>query len=174
MKLLIAVWSFIKGRLSGMPVIVAKTKFGGKTNLEIKLLKLFMFKSDTVKDEFASDKLDYRLKVILYALAGFIYWHYGKSLTITELYRTQEMQDEYYKDDPIYQQKKWLSTHQMWRAADLSTYYFTEFEITGIKDFLDHFEYGDGAHNTYLIHNIGLGSHLHLQISSLEKTAVKK
>ena len=133
---------------------------------EIKLARLFEFKTDTIRDEFASDKLDYRLRVILYALAGFIYWHYGKSLTITELYRTQEMQDEYYKDDPIYQQKKWLSTHQTGRGADCSTYYFTEFEITGIKDFLKHFEYGDNAHNTFLFHDIGLESHLHLQVSN--------
>ena len=174
MKLLTAVWSFIKGRLSGQPVITAKKEFGASTMTEIKLQKLFEFKTSESKIDFDDTRLDYRLKIILYALAGFVYWTYGKQITITEIFRTQEMQDNYYKDDPLYQQKKWLSTHQMWRAADISVYYFTEYEIKRMTEFLCHFDYATVGKSTFLIHDVGQGKHLHLQTDNENYTKINK
>jgi hypothetical protein len=136
------------------------------TNQVVKFVPLILYKMDNLKSEFADTNLDYRLRVIVYALAGFVYHNFGKNITITEILRTQEMQDLYYKDDPIYKQSKWLSTHQYWRAIDLSLKYFTDSEIEEIAKFLSHFQYGSIGKSTAIIHDIGLGKHLHIQVSS--------
>ena len=142
--------------------------------MEIKLLKIFEFKTDKIKQEFLSGELDYRLQIIIYALAGFVYHRYGKGLLFTEIFRTKETQDKYYADDPIYKQKKWLSTHQYWRAADISIRYFTPQEIREIVIFLKHFSYDVPSKSVVLVHDIGLGAHIHLQVDNTDKTQVTK
>lgn len=131
-----------------------------------KMMPLFLFKTDDLKNQFSDEKLDMRLRVILYALAGFVYHNFGKNITITEVFRTQEMQNEYYKNDPVYQQKPFFSTHQYWRAVDVSIIYFTDSEISQMANFLNHFEYGKPEIQTAKFHDIGLGRHLHLQVSA--------
>lgn len=142
------------------------------TDTLTKLIPLIIYKHDNLKAEFADPRLDTRLRVIIYALAGFVYFNFGKNLTLTEIFRTQEMQDLYYKDDPLYKQKPFLSVHQIWRAADISIIYFTEPEIADMAKFLAHFEYGKIDYNTAKFHDIGLGKHLHIQVNNLGKTVI--
>lgn len=139
----------------------------------IKYMPIINYKHDNIKHEFEDDNLDFRVKIIVYALAGFAYYNFGKSLTITEIFRTQEMQDAYYKDDPIYNQKPFFSVHQLWRAVDVSVKYFTDSELEAIKGFLEHIEYGKIGLKTGLIHNIGMGEHIHIQVSSNNYTSIK-
>lgn len=129
------------------------------------------FKSDNLKSEL--EIIDSRLRCIIYALAGFMYYKFGKSLMITELLRTQEMQDEYYKDDPVYQAKKFVSVHQVGRGADLSLKYYTQPEINSVSEFLKQFIYV-GKVNTFLIHDMGFGQHLHIQTDNYDFTRINK
>ena len=87
-----------------------------------KLPELIEFKHPHLKAELHSEKLDNRLLVILYALSAFVYFNFKKTLIITEIYRRQEVQDLYYKDNAEYKIKKWSSVHQYWRGIDCSVY----------------------------------------------------
>jgi hypothetical protein len=74
------------------------------------------------------------------------------------------MQDEYYKNDPAYQKKPWTSVHEVGRGADVSLKFFTPEEINLIYRFINtHFVYNNKL-SVALVHDVGLGSHLHLQI----------
>ena len=161
-----------------LKVILAKgvrirVRFGGKKKeqtMDKKLPELIEFKHPHLKAELYSEKLDNRLLVILYALAGFIYFNFKKSLIITEIFRTQELQDLYYRDNAEYKIKKWYSVHQYGRGIDCSIYYFTEDEQIKILEFLNsRFQYSEfNDHKVGLIHKVSdFGTHLHLQVDGL-------
>ena len=141
------------------------------------LQPILEFKTHDVQAQFLSPLLDSRLVVILYSLAGFVYFSYGKSLTLTELIRTQAEQDAIYGNDPAYQQTPWKSVHQFGRGADISIFYFTPEEQKEILKFLNtNYIYAVGStHETGLIHEVGTyGLHLHLQVSPENQTIIKK
>jgi hypothetical protein len=132
--------------------------------------KIIQFKDESISPEF--DNINSRLRIIIYALAGYCWNNFGKPLTITELLRTWAMQDEYYKDDPKYQLSKFMSVHQVGRGADISLKYYTGPEIEQIKAFLSHFLYCNGDLRSFLVHDMGFGAHLHLQVSALKTEIV--
>jgi len=139
--------------------------------------KLIEFKHDNLKAEFES-KLDNRLQLILYALAGFVYYKFGKSLVLTELCRTQAMQDEYYKDNKQYQIAKWQSVHQSepCRGADISIKFFTQDELVDIAHFINsQLPYNaNSTFQTLLIHDVNHGMHGHLQVNSFKESTIRK
>lgn len=127
---------------------------------------IIQFANERIKEEFNNPKLDNRLKIIVYALAGFINFNFSKALVLTGIFRTQEEQDEIYKDNFQYQKEKWSSVHQFGCGTDCSIKYFTDDELQKIGIFLDKLEYDKSrpTKKCWLIHDIGLGRHGHIQV----------
>lgn len=114
----------------------------------------------TVKFQFRS-----RLGLIARALDYYCQFFFKKEITITHVLRTQEQQDSFYRDDPVYKVKSWKSVHQFGRGVDIRSMDFEEHEIKQIVDWVNmSFPYGDGKHATCICHNVGQGEHIHLQI----------
>lgn len=134
------------------------------------------FKYHNLELELLSPKIDSRLFVVIMALAGYTRFALNKSIIITEIFRTQTMQDYYYKNNLKYKKKNWKSTHQFWRAADFSLKYFTNDEVKMVDEFLDkNFVYtSKRGIETSLVHNAGYGYHLHLQVDGDNFTSIKK
>jgi len=124
---------------------------------------IIQFKENNLKEEF--EKIDKRLQFIIYALAGFIYSNFGKSIVLTELFRTQEQQDKYYSNNPAYLLNPWKSVHQYGRGADISAKYLTPEELTSISKFINSIvKYSSfNEKDTLITHDIGFGNHIHIQ-----------
>lgn len=127
------------------------------------------------------NRVDPRLKVVLFALSTFAWRQFKKDIYITELLRTQRQQDEYYGNIEAYKTKPWYSVHQFGRGADASikgakernVLPLTEDEVSAIEDFLDrHFLY-NGPYKTCIVHDIGQGVHIHIQVDATGKTIIK-
>lgn len=88
---------------------------------------------------------------------------FKKDITVTEIFRTQEEQDSYYKDHESYKEKPWKSVHQYWRGADVRSKNFEHEEIQKITNWLNMVHYST-KHNTCVYHDIGLGEHWHIQV----------
>lgn len=134
---------------------------------------IIKFKEDRQRTEFESGKLDIRLKIITFALAGYLYHKYKYVLTITDIYREQAEQDDIYKDNPDYKKKPWNSTHQYWRAEDIRTVDMLEVIKRDTLWFLNHFIY-TGGHDTKIDHDVGRGEHIHLQVDNDDITSISK
>ena len=126
---------------------------------------MIYYKTKRIEDEFKGDNtIKYELKQVIYMLSLYCELEFGKDVVITELYRTQSEQDFYYKDRDTYQRKPWKSVHQFGRGADIRSRNFTENQITKIIAFLNLKTYKSGSkYQTAIYHNIGMGSHIHIQ-----------
>ena len=62
---------------------------------------------------------------------------FNKDIVITMLYRTQDEQDNLYKDSTKYKEKKFSSPHQYHHAVDLRSSTFTREEIDKLVDYLN-------------------------------------
>jgi hypothetical protein len=85
----------------------------------------------------------------------------GSNGTITEIYRTVEMQRKYYPSTPDK-----LSVHQFWRGADLSVRDYDAVRVSNALDILNRrFPYDPKRPVllSFLVHDVGLGNHLHIQ-----------
>lgn len=71
--------------------------------------------------------LDMGIKNIIYFVGGYLYNEFGYPVVITTLYRTQEEQDEIYKDNEKYKMCSWKSFHQLGMAVDFR---FRPFSLT--------------------------------------------
>lgn len=101
---------------------------------------------------------------ILVDCGNFSEANFKKNVVVTMIYRTQEEQDEIYKDDPKYIEKKFKSPHMFWQAFDLRSSSFEASEIKKIEDYLNNKYnmsnyYGWTSRN----HDVGLGFHFHIQ-----------
>lgn len=124
-------------------------------------MKLINFKTERIAAEWYDLRLDKRLRVILYALAGYCFDKYQKFLVITELSRSEAERREIYADDPVMREK--VGVHEVWRAADVRTHEFTSAEIQDLVGWLnDCFEYSNGK-PTALAHDVS-GYHIHIQV----------
>ena len=129
------------------------------------------FKHPALRDEFAGRRsvdgqtIHPKIRAPVFALSGYADYHWGKSLTVTEILRDAKTQDRYYRGSASYQRKPWKSVHQFGCGVDFRAANFTEAETAEMLAFLnDNFDYGDDKHKTAVCHDIGLGKHLHLQI----------
>lgn len=88
----------------------------------------------------------------------------NKDIVITMIFRTDQEQDEIYKDDPKYKIKKFKSPHQFYHAIDLRSRDFSQSEIKQIEDYLNN-KYNPTNYYKWTAknHNVGLGDHFHLQ-----------
>jgi len=83
----------------------------------------------------------------------------GGKMLVTEIYRTKKMQRAYYPKDA-----KEKSIHQYWRGVDISVKGIKEDILQGAVNKINLlFPYGKKKIKTALVHDIGLGRHLHLQ-----------
>lgn len=125
---------------------------------------MIKFKHEWLKNEF-NNSIHPRLRVIVYAIAGFCEYEFNKNLTITEILRTQATQDIYYKDSPAYQRKPWKSVHQYGKGVDCRSFDFSMKEIKRIDEFVDkHFVYDKRRRESSIYHSVGHGNHLHFQV----------
>jgi hypothetical protein len=137
----------------------------------IMLNPIIEFKYPELISEFIM-QIDSRLRFILFSAAGFAYYNFGKRITLTELMRTQIEQDEIYANNLDYQKTKWQSVHQFGRGADLSIQYYTADELNQIVNYLNsQLQYNDeNRFKIALVHDVGYGNHLHIQVSSSDYT----
>ena len=136
---------------------------------------MILFKTENEKQEWNDSKLDNRLKFIVYSISGYVKEKWNVDLTITEVFRIQQEQDRVYKDNPEYKISPWLSVHQEWRGIDFRSTDFTNEQINELLKYInDIVDYGRIGKNTMICHDVGSGLHLHLQVSYLEQTMLKK
>jgi hypothetical protein len=118
------------------------------------------YKEERQRQEFETEGMvDNRLKIILYALGAFVNCRFHKALIITGLVRYEEEQRAIYPNDPAK-----ISVHQdkPCRGADAS-----------VKFLNSSFEYS-GQYKTALIHDVGQGRHLHIQVNYLTYTNINR
>jgi len=109
--------------------------------------------------------LNPKLQAMVFALNDFAEYFFGKSITITEILRDQETQDKYYAGNAKYAEKPWKSVHQFGCGVDVRAAGFSDDEIEEMIAFLSGaFDYGDDKHDVVVIHDVGLGKHIHLQV----------
>ena len=112
-------------------------------------------------------RFDKRLRRIVFGVAGYVNYRWGKDITVTHILRSQWQQDQYYSTTPGYLQSPWKSVHQYGRGIDLRSRDFTKEQIAELADWVnENFPYDErNSHSTLIYHNIGLGKHLHLQVA---------
>jgi hypothetical protein len=133
------------------------------------MFRLINFKTQRQAVEWHDERLDKRLRIILYALAGYVFDKFQKFLVITEIFRTSDEQKEIYKGQP--KMAGVVSVHEVWRGADVRTHNFTSAEVMDLLGFLnDNFEY-DGK-STAIDHDVQ-GYHIHIQVDSDGVTKIR-
>lgn len=122
---------------------------------------MLLFKSDNLEQEF--EKVDNRLKVLLYTIAGMLEYMFGKDFTITGLFRDDHK-----------------SVHHTGRGADGSVANLNEEEGDAVVDFINSkFLYGKRGKLTIFDEReeVGpnwTGPHLHIQVNNYATTFLNK
>lgn len=134
------------------------------------MMHLINFKEKRQADEWLDHRLDNRLRVIVYALAGFAFDRFMKNIVITEIMRTEEERREIYKDLPS--MRDVVGVHEVWRAIDIRTVNFSPDEIGELVGFLNsNFDY-TGRLATAVSHAV-IGFHIHIQVDGDGVTEIK-
>lgn len=125
------------------------------------------FKEDSqrLKDELETLKdKNWDLYQLLAELNLYTNEQFDKSIMLTMIYRTDEEQDEIYKDSEKYKARKFKSPHQFWQAADIRSKTFTDEEVKQIEDYLNEKWNSSNYYKwTARNHTVGLGMHFHIQ-----------
>ena len=109
-------------------------------------------------------KLNKSLYDILFDLADYVKDSFKKELVVTGIFRTDQEQDEIYKNDAKYKIKKFKSPHQNYTAFDLRDSTFIPDEIKNIVKYLnDKYNKTNTYTWTALDHSVGKGYHFHVQ-----------
>ena len=120
-------------------------------------------KTQRIRKELHSGKLDLRLVALVVAVAVHVLGRYGKVIEITEIFRTHGEQLRIYPDKPNRR-----SVHESWRGVDIVVRGLGEKEYQQIRDWVNHrWPYGKKRYKTCKFHDVGLGPHLHLQARPL-------
>lgn len=153
---------------------------------------MFRFKKDRtvmLLEEFR--RMDPRLQFIALSMMGFAEFHFGKDLVVTEIFRTKEQQISYYPDKPYRP-----SVHQYGRGIDFGIRQYTQGELDAaiaggqpsphpgipVKEinlfdewYSQIVSYDDERpdYDSIVHHNVGLGDHLHIQVSWRNSTRLK-
>lgn len=84
----------------------------------------------------------------------------GEDITITELIRTDSEQQELFETGKSAR----ISVHQFGRGADVRLFKNNNLNLL-VEGYLNEkYPYGKGTIKTALIHDVGAGNHLHLQV----------
>lgn len=135
---------------------------------------MILFKTENgvrLEMEWNDPRLDSRLKFILHAMSDYMFEQFGVNLTITEIYRSDATNREYYKDldNPP------PSTHQYWRAADIRSYDLSDKQIQELLFWVvNQVDYGKEGIFTAKYHTVGMGFHFHVQCNGGLHTMLKK
>jgi len=111
------------------------------------------FKSAALADQYWADLFHPALYVVLLAAA---HWHYtmtGSAMTITSLWRPDGI-------------------HKCFRAADVRTRQLYPLLVEQWENWINSvFQYhGAAGCRTALVHDVGRGSHMHIQVGPMEST----
>jgi hypothetical protein len=115
--------------------IILKLLSKNKTHLH----NLIIFKTEKQRKEWEDERLDQKLKFIVEAAALISWSCFGKHLTITEIFRTQEENNEIYGDT------KHKSLHTYWHAIDIRTRDYTKSEAKILHEILSCIPYKKGS-----------------------------
>lgn len=138
------------------------------------------YKSDRIKKEWGSGKLDKRLQFIVIFLdwycTNFIKRIDGKKtdIQLTCIFRTQAEQDSIYGNNVKYKRKKWLSVHQFYRGVDIGVNAFSSDTKKLLCDLLNKHFKNMGKSKVCIWHNVGLGDHFHIQVGSGQYSYIYK
>lgn len=104
---------------------------------------------------------------LLYDICDYCNREFKKTVVITMIYRTDEEQDEIYKDDEKYKARPFKSPHQYWHALDLRSKTFTPEEIKMVENYLNTKYNGSNYYTWTAKDHIVLNgaSHFHIQYS---------
>ncbi len=132
------------------------------------------FKTVRIANEWESDNLDKRLRVIVIFLDWYCLKFLKRDIQLTCIHRTQKEQNAIYGGNPKYQKKPWKSVHQFQRGIDIGVNAFT----TEVKQILcnmlnKRFSY-KGNYKTCVWHDVGLGDHFHIQVDGTNETKILK
>jgi hypothetical protein len=125
------------------------------------------FKTARIAKEWKSDDLDKRLRHRIECLDSFTMGEWGEEITLTDIYRTQEEQENIYGKDT-----KKKSVHQFWRGVDVRVRDFDEYQIDKMEDMLKLFTYDPARpykksvirHNIKNSQGVVMGDHFHIQV----------
>lgn len=121
------------------------------------------FKTPNEKTEF--DTLltkNPKLVGVVNALDFFTQVSFGKSITVTEVYRTKEEHDKLYAATPEALRPK-VSPHMSWESVDIRSSDFTDAQIQRMLSFLNCFVNSNGK-SVAIYHRIaGNAFHFHIQ-----------
>jgi hypothetical protein len=134
---------------------------------------LIDFKTDRIREEWDSRKIDSKLRKVISVAAYYSYELLGKKLFITQLNRTPKEQDNIYLNHPNediaerYRLTPWPSVHEFGRGCDIRTYsHYTPKQVDQLMVFLNSIPYNK-KHNTATYHNVTKyksGYHIHIQV----------
>jgi len=84
---------------------------------------------------------------------------------LTCVLRTQDEQDDIYKDNPRYKDNPWKSVHQYNRGFDLRTHDMEADMVKDLADFMNRIVYDKNRPDkkTCKVHDVGRGMHFHIQ-----------
>jgi hypothetical protein len=124
----------------------------------------FKNSSQRLQDEFIElEERNKPLHQLIVDTCAYCKAEFNKDITITMIYRTDKEQDEIYKDNLKYQQKKFKSPHQFFHAVDLRSSTFTRPEIDKLVNYLNNVYNKDNYYKfTALCHDVGIGEHFHI------------
>ena len=122
------------------------------------------FKTDRQREEYESDKLDPKMRMLLQMIDFYSVLKTGLEITVTEIYRTQEEQDAIYARSEKYQAKPWLSVHQIWKGADIRVTDYRGEDVANILGVLESIPYRTRGKQTAIRHDVGKGDHIHIQV----------
>ena len=90
--------------------------------------------------------------------------NFSKDAVITMIYRTQEEQDNLYRNSPKYKKRKFKSSHQFWHGVDIRSWNFTPKQVNKIEEYLNSKYNKTNFYKwTAKAHNVGSGIHFHIQ-----------
>lgn len=114
------------------------------------------FKTDKIKKQWDSEKLNPRLKKYILILGLYTYTEYNKQIILTSIYRTKK--EEYLL--------KSSGIHNCWRAIDIRTSNLTELEIKRIVKICNEFlHYDSGEYRDIAVYGDSRHrDHIHCQV----------
>jgi hypothetical protein len=133
------------------------------------------YKSDRQRLEFESGKLSTKLTQMIKMAMEHLSIEYPEKdieLVITEIYRTFEEQQKIYLNSTDkalaekFKKNPWHSVHEEWRGIDIRTFNLPAGVAEKLRDFFNSFVYDKKrpTKKTAIIHDLGTGSHIHVQV----------
>ena len=124
------------------------------------------FKTDRIRREWESMDLPDKLRRIVVSIEQFMLAKYSYEITVTQILRTQEEQDNIYGDRENYQVNPWKSVHQFFRGIDIRNRDMTPQMIEDVLMLANQIIYDDKRPHkqTAKSHDVGKGDHIHLQV----------